>query len=687
MSLYKPAWLLMLLEIISGQAMAIEEIAVIATRTATATSDLPGSISVLDDDDLKQLSSVHIQQAMSQLPGVNYQRGNGQESLPSIRSAVLTGAGACGNVLVLEEAIPVRGSGLCNVNELFDTHSEQAQSIEVVRGANTAFYGSNALLGSINIRLAAEGTNQFSLELGENDYIRAKAALSYGKPDESHGRIYVTVAEDGGYRDDSGYQQQKFSWRHQLSFQDWELALGATATYLDQETAGFVVGLDSYRDPVLRKQNLDPEAFRKSDSIRAWATFSRDVNTFFGEQSRLQITPYVRSTEMDFLQHFLPGDPLEQNEQSALGWQTSLTTKVSESLNWSMGFDAEFADGELLQTQDQATRGSAFLQATIPSGTHYDYQVDVQQLAVFAHMNWQLADGWKVIAGGRLESIEYQYDNRALDGRTRDDGTECGFGGCRYSRPADRNDDFTHFSPKLELQYEASPNWQWHIAIADAYRAPQATELYRLQRAQTQANLDEVSATHFEVGGDWSNTQTQLAFAAYQINQRNVIIRDSDFFNVDGQRIDSTGFEVSLRHQFNDHWSMRAASSIAEHKYDSDQLIGDVNIRGKLVDTAPKFIANAALDWRINSSLSTQVELQHTSKYYLDPENKHQYPGHTLVNLRGQYQVNDQWSVAMRLLNVSNRLYAERADFTSFTDERYFPGEPRSLFAELKWQY
>ena len=677
----------MLPVIVSGPAIAIEEIAVIATRTPTVTSELPGSISILDDADLKNLSSVHIQQALSQLPGVNYQRGNGQESLPSIRSAVLTGAGACGNVLVLEEAIPVRSSGLCNVNELFDTHFENAQSIEVVRGASTAFHGSNALLGSINVNLAAEGLNTVSIELGENQYLRGKAAVSYGQPTAQHGRVYITLAEDGGYRDDSGYKQQKFSWRHAMSLQDWDLSLGATATNLDQETAGFVVGLDSYRDPVLAKQNLDPEAFRQSDSIRAWASFTREVSTIFGEQGRLQITPYFRSTEMDFLQHFLPGDPLEQNEQSALGLQSSLTTTISDRLNWSLGFDAELADGELLQSQEQATKGSAFLRATIPAGTHYDYQVDVQQLALFAHTNWQITDRWKVIAGARLERIEYQYDNRGLNGRTRDDGTKCGFGGCRYSRPADRDDDFTHLSPKLELQYVTSPNWQWHFALADAYRAPQATELYRLQRAQTKANLDEVSAMHVELGGDWTNDNTQLSFALYQIQQRNVIIRDSDFFSVDGQRIDSKGLELALRHKLNDKVSIRTAASYAEHKYDSDQLIGDVNIRGNLVDTAPKFIANASLNWLINARLSTQVEVQHTSKYFLDPENQHQYPGHTLLNLRAQYQINDHWTTALRLLNAGNRVYAERADFTSFTDERYFPGEPRSVFAELKWQF
>ena len=166
-----------------------------------------------------------------------------------------------------------------------------------------------------------------------------------------------------------------------------------------------------------------------------------------------------------------------------------------------------------------------------------------------------------------------------------------------------------------------------------------------------------------------------------------MIIRDSDFFNVDGQRIDSKGIEFSLRHNLSDYWSIRAAASYAEHKYDSDQLVGGVNVRGNLVDTAPKFVANTALDWAINPSLSAQLELHHTGEYFLEPQNERQYPGHTIVNLRSQYQINDQWSAALRVVNLTDKLYAERADFTSFTDERYFPGEPRSVFAELSWQF
>jgi outer membrane receptor for ferrienterochelin and colicin len=61
---------------------------------------------------------------------------------------VLTGPGSCGSFLLLEDGIAVRPTGFCNVNELFELPSEQAEAIEVIRGPASALYGSNAVHGT-----------------------------------------------------------------------------------------------------------------------------------------------------------------------------------------------------------------------------------------------------------------------------------------------------------------------------------------------------------------------------------------------------------------------------------------------------------------------------------------------------------------------------------------------------------
>ena len=49
-------------------------------------------------------------------------------------TCVATTAGSCGAFLFLENSIAIRPVGFCNVNELFEINTEQAHSIEVLRG-------------------------------------------------------------------------------------------------------------------------------------------------------------------------------------------------------------------------------------------------------------------------------------------------------------------------------------------------------------------------------------------------------------------------------------------------------------------------------------------------------------------------------------------------------------------------
>lgn len=661
-----------------------DELLVVASRTLLDDKTNRANTNVISEEQIAFANIEHIQQILSQAPGVSYQRGDGQESLPGIRSAVLTGAGACGNILILEEGIPVRGPAFCNVNELFDTHFEHSSQIEITKGPGTSFYGSNSLTGSINVALPSETESAVSVEVGEHDYRRAKLKLGYngGENADYNGSLFITTTDTDSFRDESGYSQQKISWRHSQNTGDWNIKSGITATNLDQETAGFIEGADSYLDEAASRENLNPEAFRKTKSLRAWSRITR----FLSEHENIQFTPFVRTTDMEFRLHFLPGAPLEENSQTGFGWQSSYTNGVNPNLQWSIGLDTDFSRGELRQTQDTPTTGSAFLQETIPVGVHYDYRVDSTQVGVFANVNWKPSDRSLIVAGIRSEYLEYDYDNLSLDGRTRDDGTTCGFGGCRYSRPPDSNDSFNNLSPKVELNYWLSDKLRVSGTVASSFRAPQATELYRLQREQQATDLDNVRVQNFELGLEYTSDNFHLLASVYKLEQKNVIIRDSDFFNIDSNRIHSQGVELSLDHKISTSLSWRASVTVAEHKYASGQLSGGQNINGNLVDTAPKTIANVALSWSPIPALQSQIEVNHVGEYFLEPENERVYPGHEVLNFRSNYKVNDRLDLSLRILNLTDKRFAERADFTTFTDERYFPGAPRTAFIGFEYK-
>ena len=653
----------------------IERIVTTTSRVAASVSESGYQVSTVSQQDLSFLSSQHIQEALNYIAGAGVQRGNGQEYLPALRSPVLTGAGACGGILAAEDGIALRAAGFCNINELFEAHSEMAQRIEVLKGPNSVLYGSNAIHGVINVITpdTTRGGGKFGVDYGSYGYHRVK--FRHGKDNGDSGiGVNASITRDTGYRNDEGVDQEKVNIRHRRDFDTMSISSGLTYTHLQQDTAGYITGFESYKDPEIARSNPNPEAFRHAQSMRFWT--KADIN--FDNGSALSITPYYRNQDMDFRMHFLPGKPLEHNEQTGVGLLSQYRYFIHANFYLDTGIDLEYTQGGLVQSQDGQTPGSDFLMETVPEGKHYDYDVDVRLVAPYLALNWQYQQ-WNISLGARYERMSYDYTNNMLAGRTRDDGTECGFGGCRYSRPESGENQFNEFSPKLSVSYQSSPSTRWFAGVARGYRAPQATELYRLQRAQQVAALDSVTATNVEFGVQQTLTKGDFTLAIYSLTKDNVIYRDSNFFNINNGETWHRGIELTFNYQFTDKLDVAFAGSYARHTYEHSQLSGEVDIKGNDVDTAPKTQINTRLRYTFIPRWRGEVEWQYVSSYFTDIENQHTYDGHGLLHLRLQFDWREDTAVTLRINNLLDKAYADRADYTAFTQDRYFPGRPRSF--------
>ena len=200
-----------------------------------------------------------------------------------------------------------------------------------------------------------------------------------------------------------------------------------------------------------------------------------------------------------------------------------------------------------------------------------------------------------------------------------------------------------------------------------------------MQRAQTVTDLDSVTADNIEVGVTGTLLEGSYTLSLYSLQKDNVIYRDSDFFNVNNGETWHRGIELSLDQQLNDALRLDFAGTYARHTYEHSQLSGEQDIKGNDIDTAPKLQFNARLSFDMSRKVQTQLEWQHVSSYFTDAENLNEYEGHDLVHGRVRYSVNEDVTLYARVNNIFDTDYAERADFTSFTGPRYFPGRPRNF--------
>jgi outer membrane receptor protein involved in Fe transport len=74
----------------------------------------------------------------------------------------------------------------------------------------------------------------------------------------------------------------------------------------------------------------------------------------------------------------------------------------------------------------------------------------------------------------------------------------------------------------------------------------------------------------------------------------------------------------------------------------------------------------------------------HQGGYFIDAENLHEYDGHDVLNLRAGWWLNDRSRIMLRLNNLADKRYADRADY-GFGNYRYFPGRGREWFAEFRY--
>jgi outer membrane receptor protein involved in Fe transport len=661
----------------------LTEVVVTARRRDEALWQVGASLSRLEPGITGVIDRTHAAEALNRVPGVLMQRGSGQESLLAIRSPVLTGAGACGAFLLLEDGMPLRPTGFCNVNQLFEANTSQAAAIEVLRGPGTGPYGANAVHGLVYVISPDPGALprlRLGVTRGADDHL----ALQFAASDDSTA-LYGLWRDEDGFRTDAPVREWKANAAHQRALGAGELRLRAAATRLDQETAGFIRGFDAYRDPVLRKTNPNPEAFRDADSARVSGEWLAETC----DGCRDEIRGIVRRSRMEFLQHFLLGKPLERNGQDSVAIGAARTRPLGErAIEWRLGVDAEYADTFLLEIQDGPTlEGSAFARAIRPAGRHYDYAVEVAGAALHGSLasTGESPFQWRLSA--RLDETRYRYDNRMRDGNTAEDGTPCVPGPCLYSRPADRSDRFTDFTPRLELQYRVGARSMLYVTASDGFRPPEITELYRLQRNQSVADLDSERMSALEAGWRLAGERYAVSLSAYTQRKRQLILRDANGFNVTGGRTRHAGLEYEFAWQPVTALRFDANGSYARHEYDFDAAIegGETIARGRDIDTAPRRLHSWSATWIPHPAWQATLEWRQVGAYFADAANARRYPGHDVGNLRVAWQASPRWRASLEVENLADTLYADRADFAQ-GDWRYFPARRRSVFVNVVWQ-
>jgi outer membrane receptor protein involved in Fe transport len=663
----------------SENAYTLDALSVTAYRDEENVFVQPHSI------DVKKSSEVNLDQVVSQkdllnsISGVRIEQTNdGSGHMTSVRMPLSTNP----YYLFLQDGIPVQSSGFFNHNGLAFTSYGLADSVEVLKGAGTALYGSDAVAATINVISAAEPsktpTSSIRADAGSDGYGAVSLENSATLDPKNGYRIGIKYNHNDSWREHNTLDRFELNGRYDYVIDnDNVMKILISGAKTDGEQAGDFENYENIENGSTAPSDKSDyfSALSKTDVRRQYdmARLSVEWTNYAFKDVEISLTPYVRYNRNRYVATWEPHYPRNDSVQKTVG----LLEKTTFDQKWGkiiVGFDTEYtqADQKYYQDFNITTGGKTYV-----TGPLFDYTVDYFAVAPFVHSEYKINNEITLSAGARFDYNRFDYKNNLS---VADDASGV------YRRPANRSDDYNHLSPKFSVSYQPSDDINLYARYANGFRIPQATMLYSLKSSTSVGALNPETSNTYEVGLKKRLGKHFVELSSYYMNIDGTITRygsgNARYYANGGSSINK-GIEASASAVLSDEVEAKVSYSYSTHKYEND-----LTYKNNDMASAPRTIANTRLFYT-PSSLRTLVlmgEWQYIGKYWMDEANTKEYNGYSIGNLKADYKIRKNVSVFGKVNNITDKRYATRATY-EFSKNNYTPGEPRQFFAGLEYTW
>lgn len=681
----------------ANDAPVLDEVVVTGSRAATRLSETPLAIGVVKGEVLQRDKPKTMGEVINRIPGVYWNDlGNEQHSM-GIRQPISTNA----VYQYLEDGIPIRPLGVFNHNSLNEMNLAGTESVEVVKGPASSLYGSNAVGGAINF-LTAPASRTPTASAGVRHDDKAGFTRYDTTASNTWGALGLRFSQYSSRRSDDNWQQYSKGSKDSFSLRG-DYALNASSqlratlvhTDLDTATPGSLFQ-DDYR--ANRGKSLNTFSYRKDKTTRANLAWEGETS----ENGLSTVTLFSRRNDHGQLPNYTIScgasattcrGTINNNHVESLG----LDVKHQQEFDWLASrliaglyldkSDNPYVSDNLRITRDPVT--GRYVSYTLASATDArgvrDYDTDIANTAVFAQWEFSPAAKTRVVAGGRLDAIRYDYRNNLAPAGSAD------FGAANESR------SFSHFSPKLGATYALNKDASVYTNISEGFTPPDVSQLY--SKADI-PNLKPATYNNYEIGMRMAflNGALKLDSALYRLDGSDTIVNytiaPGNSENRNAGRTRSQGLELALNYEAGA-IDLRFGTSITSHRFRKYQASGTLDYSGKEMPQAPSDITTAEIGYKPMPGMRIALELVHQGEYWMNNANTAKYPGHTLLNLRAKYQFAKGWDAWLQARNLADKHYADSASssyagvgaISPNTQNQYTSGEPRSLMVGLAYTF
>ena len=673
---------------------ALDTIVVSGSRSETKLSETPVSIGSVsraewDADKPKTMGEI-----INRIPGVFWNDlGNEQHSM-GIRQPISTQS----VYQYLEDGIPIRPLGVFNHNALNAINTNGASGVEVVKGAASSLYGSNAVGGAVNFltqRSSRTPTGYMGIRHDSTDgFTRIDSGAS-----NTWGDLGLRFSHYSSQRDSLNWQQHSggtkdsFSLRgdYNLSATSWMRA-SLVHTNLDSDTPGSLFENDFRTNP---GKSINTFTWRKDKTTRAHVAWE-------GETSRgglTTVTFFARNNDHAQLPNYTITNcqgancrgTINNNHVQSLGVDIKHTQQLDT-------LRARLVSGVYIdRSQNDFVSDNLAIVRDVPTGRYISYSlnsvnnpngvrnygVGIANDAAFAQLEFSPSDKVRVVAGGRYDSIRYDFQNNLTPGAN--------FGAPNEVR------HFGKFSPKLGATYALSTSSSLYSNLSMGFTPPEVSQLYGRTAIP---ELNPATYDNIELG--WRAllaSGIRVDSALYQLSGKDTIVSYTpevgNSFNKNAGDTRSRGFELSLNQQWRS-LDWRMGSTWAEHTYVNYRLsdaVGAIeDYSGKQMPQAPHHTLNAQVGWKFTPASRVALNLVKQGSSWMNNANTVRYAGHTLLHLTVSHKLPDGWEVWGQVRNLTDKNHSDnaasrfipgRGTYNPNTQNTYAAGAPRSVMVGL----
>lgn len=671
-----------------GEATALDEVSVTATRDLRPTKDVPEAIAVVGRERIEDERMFNVKDALTGIPSVLIDSKNGgYDARLIIRGAGLKAPYGIREIMVLRDGVPMTDPDSFTRLDFIDT--EDIERIEVSKGPGNIFSTGSAggAIQIISKSVFAENANV--AKFGAGNYGAGNVHVRWGGmvgQDQALALTFSRRQQNNDWRDWNRFDTTQFSVKHGLMLSNGGVLESELAyTEANLQLPGSMSAAQFADFTRTGEQKATQDAFKNSgrysqiwffnskyeQEVGNWTFKPRIYANFW--RHRHPVTGMINDSH-DWVQNI--GTDLEANYSHSLAGAQG-TAVMGVTLRRS-GTD----DSRKYQYADVVTNSRGRIVATRSDalGKLAEVQKNWNTLyGFFFQESLSIGERWLVDVGLRRDHSRFEINtnemtqyNYALGMYTRGDG---------YS---ETRQSFDLSSLKVGASYRLSNEVNLYGVVAQSDQVPSDSEIVN------NPDINAPQARNIEVGAKGRSGRWGFDTALYHTDTTDEIVsfrQNNQTVYANAGKTRKKGFEFSGTYHLDKFWELGASYAYSDYRFVQYVDSNGRDLSGKQLPYVPRNQYALFALYKHPAGFKARIQANGWGQYYTDDANTDTYSGYEMVtNVMLGYE-KGRHSIQLNIDNLFDKHYAMEVKKDTNGSVYYYAASPRQVMLTYAYKF